>query len=57
MEFLGLHEPVQDHIGVKVSNILVLEAAYQRKPLGTTLLTPFVFDKDLSMRTTMIINC
>ena len=57
MEFLGLHEPVQDHIGVKVSNILVLEAAYQRQPLGTTLLTPFVFDKDLSMQTTKIINC
>ena len=57
MEFLGLHEPVQDHIGVKVSNILVLEAAYQRQPLGTTLLTPFVFDKYPSMRTTMIINC
>jgi len=46
MEFLGLPEPLQDQIRAKVSNKLLLEAAYEREPLGTTLLTTFVFDTD-----------
>ena len=37
---------MKDQFDLKASNKLMSETAYQREPLGITLLTPFVFDRD-----------